>query len=122
SSITYIYSLSLHDALPIFVNLVILIIGLFMETSATLVILVPLFLPIMTSLGVDPVHFGIIVTINTAIGLITPPFGVCLFTTASVGNVSIPRLTKQIAMPIFVLIVILLFITFVPQSVMFLVD
>lgn len=104
------------------VNLVILIIGLFMETSATLVILVPLFLPIMTSLGVDPVHFGIIVTINTAIGLITPPFGVCLFTTASVGNVSIPRLTKQIAMPIFVLIVILLFITFVPQSVMFLVD
>lgn len=104
------------------VNLVILIIGLFMETSATLVILVPLFLPIMTSLGVDPVHFGIIVTINTAIGLVTPPFGVCLFTTASVGNVSIPRLTKQIAMPILVLIIILLFITFVPQSVMFLVD
>lgn len=104
------------------VNLIMLIIGLFMETSATLVILVPLFLPVMTSLGVDPVHFGIIATINTAIGLITPPFGISLFTTANVGNVSITRLSKHIVIPILVLIAILLFITFVPQSVMFLVD
>ncbi|MFD1360850.1 TRAP transporter large permease [Lentibacillus salinarum] len=104
------------------VNLIILIIGLFMETSATLVILVPLFLPIMTNLGIDSVHFGIIATINTAIGLVTPPFGVCLFTTASVGKVSISILTKRVMLPVIVLFALLLFITFFPQSVMFLVD
>src|SRR5699024_2559651 len=102
--------------------LVIFIIGLFMETSATLVILVPLFLPIVTELGMDPVHFGIIITIGTAIGLVTPPFGVVLFTTASVGNINIQRLTKQVILPILVMIVILLLITFVSQSVMFIVD
>ncbi|ARK32306.1 TRAP transporter large permease [Halalkalibacter krulwichiae] len=103
------------------INLIILIIGLFMETSATLVILVPLFLPIVTSLGMDPLHFGIVVVIGTAIGLATPPFGVCLFTAASVGKVSIQKLSKHIVLPILVMIAVLLFITFVPEVVMFLV-
>ncbi len=109
-------------ALLLIINLIILIVGTFMETSAILVILVPLFLPVVTSLGMDPVHFGIIVTINTAIGLVTPPFGVCLFTAASVGKVAIHKLSKHVVLPIIVMIIVLLFITFVPDSVMFMVE
>ena len=108
-------------AILLMINLIVLIMGLFMETSAILVILVPLFLPLVTSLGMDPVHFGIIITINTAIGLITPPFGVVLFTAASVGEVGIQRVIKHISWPVLVMIAVLLFITFVPGSVMFLV-
>jgi C4-dicarboxylate transporter DctM subunit len=102
----------------VLINFTILVIGLFMETAAILVILVPLFLPVVTSLGMDPVHFGIIVTINTAIGLATPPFGVCLFTASSVGNVSLQKLSKYIFLPIVVMIIVLLLITFIPELVM----
>lgn len=102
------------------INLLLLIAGTFMETGAILIITVPLFMPIITHLGIDPVHFGIIVTVNTAIGLLTPPFGVCLFTTASVGKVSIQALSRRIIIPLIAMIVALLVITFIPQSIMFL--
>lgn len=108
--------------LLLIINLIILLLGLFMETSAILVILVPLFLPIVTSLGMDPVHFGIIVTVGTAIGLVTPPFGVCLFTASSVAGIGIQKVAKHLVLPILVMIVVLLFITFVPESVMFLIE
>lgn len=102
------------------INLLLLIAGTFMETGAILIITVPLFMPIITHLGIDPVHFGIIVTVNTAIGLLTPPFGVCLFTTASVGKVSIQALSRRVIIPLIAMIVALLVITFIPQSIMFL--
>ncbi|WP_413375466.1 TRAP transporter large permease [Alkalihalobacillus sp. 1P02AB] len=111
---------------PIIIILVIigliLLIGLFMETAAVLIILVPLFLPVVTSLGMDPVHFGIVVTVGTAIGLVTPPFGMCLFTAASVGGANIEKVSRQAFIPILVMILILLVITFIPSTVMFLID
>jgi len=103
------------------VNVLLLIAGTFMETSAILIIMVPLLMPLMSKIGVDPVHFGIIATVNTAIGLVTPPFGVCLFTAASVGKVPVEQLSKSVLKPILWMIVGLLIITYVPQSVMFLV-
>lgn len=102
------------------INVLLLIAGTFMETGAILIITVPLFMPIITKLGIDPVHFGIIVTLNTAIGLMTPPFGVCLFTAASVGGVSIQNLTRNILFPLIALLIALLIISFIPQSIMFL--
>ncbi len=105
----------------LFINFVLLIAGTFMETGAILLIAVPIFLPLVTALGVDPVHFGIIVTVNTAVGLVTPPFGVCLFTASAVANTSIPKLSKAVIPFIVAMIVATLIITFMPQLVMFLV-
>lgn len=112
--------------LPVFViflliNLILLIAGTFMETSAILLITVPIFLPLVTSLGMDPVHFGIIITANTAIGLLTPPFGVCLFTAASVAETKIQTITKAILPFMVAMIAVVLLITYVPQIVMFLI-
>jgi C4-dicarboxylate transporter DctM subunit len=103
------------------VNILLLIAGTFMETSAILIIMVPLLMPLMNKIGINPVHFGIIATVNTAIGLVTPPFGVCLFTSASVSKVPVEGLSKSVLKPIAFMIVGLLIITYIPESVMFLV-
>lgn len=103
------------------INLILLIAGTFMETSAILLITVPIFLPLVTALGMDPVHFGIIITANTAIGLLTPPFGVCLFTAASVAETKIQTITKAILPFMAAMIAVVLLITYVPQLIMFLI-
>jgi len=103
------------------VNVLLLVAGTFMETSAILIIMVPLLMPLMAKIGVNPVHFGIIATVNTAIGLVTPPFGVCLFTSASVGKVPVEALSKSVLKPIGIMIIGLLIITYIPASIMFLV-
>lgn len=102
------------------INIVLLIAGTFMETSAIILITTPIFLPIVTSFGIDPVHFGIIITANTAIGLLTPPFGVCLFTSASVAGVKIQSLFKEIVPFILAMIIAILIITYAAPIVMFL--
>ncbi len=103
------------------VNVLLLLAGTFMETSAILIIMVPLLMPLMAKIGVNPVHFGIIATVNTAIGLVTPPFGVCLFTSASVGKVPVEALSKCVLKPIGIMLIGLMIITYIPASVMFLV-
>jgi C4-dicarboxylate transporter DctM subunit len=105
----------------IIINILLLIAGTFMETGAILIIMVPLLMPLMTKIGIHPVHFGLIATVNTAIGLVTPPFGVCLFTSASVGKIPVESLSKAVLIPIFVMLTGLIIITFIPQSIMFLV-
>jgi C4-dicarboxylate transporter DctM subunit len=92
-----------------------------METGAILIIMVPLLMPLMNKIGIHPVHFGLIATVNTAIGLVTPPFGVCLFTSASVGKIPIERLGKAVLVPIIIMLFGLIIITFIPQSIMFMV-
>lgn len=103
------------------INVFLLIAGCFMETSAILIITVPLFMPIINQLGISPVHFGIIVTVNTAIGLLTPPFGVCLFTSAMVAKETLANITKQVMWLLVALIAVLMLITYFPQLIMFLV-
>lgn len=106
-------------AILLLINLILLIAGTFMETSAIILICTPIFLPIVTSMGIKPVHFGIIITANTAIGLLTPPFGVCLFTAASVAKVKIQAMFKEIIPFIAAMVIAILIITFFPDLVMF---
>lgn len=94
-----------------------LFVGLFLEGIAAMLVLVPILHPIAVSLGVDPVHFGILVIFNLMIGLITPPLGLCLFVADSIANVGFGRLTKQI-LPLFLVeLLVLIIITFVPDLV-----
>ncbi len=104
----------------ILINILLLIVGCFMETTPAQMILVPILLPIVVSLGVDPVHFGIIMILNLMIGLMTPPLGLVLFVLSSVSKVSIERLSRAVLPYILVIGIVLLFITFVPQIVLWL--
>lgn len=106
--------------LLLIINGILLLAGTFMETTAIMIILVPLLWSVAQQIGVNVVHFGILVTVNTAIGLSTPPFGVCLFTTSSIGGTPLEKLSKEVFLFLFGMILVLLFITFVPQSILFL--
>ncbi|SFU81224.1 TRAP transporter large permease [Halomonas korlensis] len=94
-----------------------LVAGLFLEGIAAMLVLVPILHPIAVGMGVDPVHFGIIVIFNLMVGLITPPMGLCLFVADSVANVGLARLSRRI-LPLFLVeLLVLLIITFVPATV-----
>jgi len=77
-------------------NILLLIIGTFMETTASLIILTPVLLPLMLTIGVDPLHFGVILVLNLVIGLTTPPVGVCLFVACALGQTTLERLSRAI--------------------------
>ncbi|EKE43120.1 hypothetical protein OCGS_2711 [Oceaniovalibus guishaninsula JLT2003] len=91
-----------------------LIVGTFLETLAAIVILTPVLLPIMLSLGVDPVHFGIVMIVALAIGFVTPPLGANLFMAAQVGQIPFDRIAARILPWVVTMIVALLVIAFVP--------
>lgn len=101
------------------INLILLIAGTFMESSAIIIILVPLLLPVISTLNIDPVLFGIIVTVNTAIGMATPPLGITLYTASKVGQLKVERVSYWSLPFIFVMIAILVLITFFPEIVLF---
>ena len=102
------------------INVLLLIVGTFMETNAAIIILTPILLPIVTMLGVDLIHFGIIVVMNLSIGFITPPLGANLFMACQVGEISFDELVKKIWPWIFVMIVLLMMITYIPEISLFL--
>lgn len=98
----------------VLIILMLLVVGMFMSTTIALIILTPMFLPAITSLGIDPVHFGIVMVASLAVGLITPPVGSCLFITSTVAKVPIEKITLSL-IPFYVCIFItLLLIAFVP--------
>ena len=97
------------------INVLLLIVGTFMETNAAIIILTPILLPIVTRLGVDAVHFGIIVVMNLSIGFITPPLGANLFMACQVGEISFDKLTRKIWPWIVVMIILLMLVTYIPQ-------
>jgi len=104
------------------INLLLLVVGMVMDTSPAILILAPILLPIVEVYGVDPVHFGIIMVVNLAIGFITPPIGVNLFVASSLSKVPVMEIAKK-AMPMIVLFFIaLLLVTYIPQISMFLVS
>jgi len=100
------------------VNIVVLIAGMFMESGSIQVILVPLLLPIIQVLGIDIVHFGIILATNLAIGMLTPPFGLCLFTSARVLKANLKDTITETWPFLGAMIVVLFLITYFPQIVM----
>ena len=102
------------------VNIFLLIVGLFMETGAAQIILVPVLAPLMHELGIDPIHFGVVMVLNLMIGLITPPVGVCLYVIANVADISFERTVRATAPFIIPLLIVLLIVTYVPQVTLFL--
>jgi TRAP-type mannitol/chloroaromatic compound transport system permease large subunit len=96
------------------INLILLVLGTFMDMSPLIVITTPILLPVVMQVGVDPVHFGIIMMLNLGIGLVTPPVGSVLFVGAAVGKVPVEHAVKTIWPFYGALIVALLFVTFVP--------
>jgi tripartite ATP-independent transporter DctM subunit len=102
------------------VNIFLLIVGCFMETIAAITILVPVLLPLMDKIGVDPVHFGLIMVLNLMIGLLTPPVGMVLYILARVANISFERTTKACLPFLIPLLVSLALVTYWPAMVMFL--
>ncbi|WP_108820599.1 TRAP transporter large permease [Pseudovibrio sp. Alg231-02] len=102
------------------INIMLLIVGMFMETIASIIIFTPILLPIVQHLGVDPVHFGVIMTVNLAIGFCTPPLGANLFVATGVAEVSLESLVKAILPFLLSMFVMLMVVTYLPQVTMFL--
>ena len=98
----------------ILVNILMLLVGCFLDTIAAITILVPILLPVATRYGVDPVHFGLIMTLNLMIGLLHPPLGMVLFVLSRVAKLSVERTTMAILPWLVPLVLALLLITFVP--------
>ena len=96
------------------VILLLMIVGLFMEMIASLVILVPILVPLVVSAGVDPIHFGVIIVISLVIGALTPPLGVLVFTTARVGKADQAETFRAVVPFVLVMIVVLLLVSFIP--------
>lgn len=99
------------------INIILLILGMFMEPGAILTLMLPVLLPIVKSLGIDLVHFGLIMVLNLMIGQVTPPFGVCLFVISDVGKVKLDSLYKAILPFLIPLIAVLFLCTYCPQIV-----
>jgi C4-dicarboxylate transporter DctM subunit len=104
------------------VNLALFIIGMFIETSAAIIVLAPILAPVAQFFGVDPVHFGIVMVVNLALGMITPPFGVNLFAACTVARISLDRIVTQLVPFVLVVLGCLMVITYVPQIALFLRD
>ncbi|MCF8106093.1 MAG: TRAP transporter large permease [Desulfohalobiaceae bacterium] len=96
-----------------------LAIGTFMETSASLIILTPVFLPVVQEFGIDPVHFGVIMVTALAIGMLTPPLGICLFISCNIAQIQLSEVIKYILPFLAIMIGLLLLLTYVPDLVMF---
>ncbi|WP_034579167.1 TRAP transporter large permease [Kallipyga massiliensis] len=101
-------------AILLFINFLLLIIGCVMDTTPAILIFAPIFWPICESLGMDIVHFGIIMVVNLAVGFVTPPVGINLFVTSSITDVPVMKLAKKATPFIISFIIALLMITFIP--------
>ena len=91
-----------------------------METYAAIILLTPVLLPTVTALGVDPLHFGLIMTVNLTIGLCTPPVGVNLFIASRIGDAPIEKMVKWLLPCLAVMFVVLMLLTYVEDLTLFL--
>lgn len=97
------------------INAALFVVGMFVETSASIVVLAPLLLPVAVQFGIDPAHFGIIMVVNLALGMITPPFGVNLFAACSVAGISLEKLVRPLLPFVAVILACLMLISYVPE-------
>ncbi|MGL6253783.1 TRAP transporter large permease [Aeromonas caviae] len=102
------------------INVILLIVGVFMDMTPAVLIFTPIFLPIVTELGMDPVHFGIMMIFNLCIGLCTPPVGSALFVGCSVSGVKLQALIRPMLPFFFVLLLSLMAVTYIPSLSLFL--
>ena len=111
----FILSISSNPAVILLViNIVLLVLGMFMEPGAILTLMLPVLLPISKALNLDLVHFGVMMVLNLMIGQVTPPFGVCLFVISDVGKVKLDKLYKAILPFLIPLIIVLFMCTYIP--------
>lgn len=96
------------------INLLLLFVGTFMETVASIIILVPVLMPILRTIGVDPLHFGIVIVVNLAIGMVTPPLGVCLFVSCGIARISLEDISRAALPFILVMILDILLLSYLP--------
>ncbi|NPC56776.1 TRAP transporter large permease [Caenimonas soli] len=96
------------------VNAALFIIGMFIETSAAIIVLAPILAPVAMHFGIDPVHFGLVMVVNLALGMITPPFGVNLFAACTVAKISLDRIVTQLVPFVLVVLACLMVVTYVP--------
>lgn len=96
------------------VNAALFIIGMFIETSAAIIVLAPILAPVAMHFGIDPVHFGLVMVVNLALGMITPPFGVNLFAACTVARISLDRIVKDLIPFVLVVLACLMVVTYVP--------
>ena len=104
----------------VIINVVLLILGMIMEPGAILIMMLPVFLPIVNQLGIDLVHFGVVMVLNLMIGQITPPFGMCLFTIAQVGGLNVEKISHATLPWVAPLVVVLIASLFIPELIVWL--
>ena len=102
------------------VNLLLLLIGMFMESISAILILVPVLMPVAIAFGVDPLHFGLIIILNLSIGMITPPYGITLFVASSIAERSIIDVSKKLIIPLSMMILVLILATYFPKIALYL--
>ncbi|WP_134701147.1 TRAP transporter large permease [Ammoniphilus sp. YIM 78166] len=100
--------------LLIFINLVLLIVGTFLELNAAIIILVPMLMPLIAQFDINPIHFGVIMIVNLSIGLLTPPLGVNLFVAKSLGDISFNTIVRRVVPFLIITIIDLILLTFIP--------
>lgn len=108
--------------LLLIINLFLLAIGCLIDNIPATIILSPILLPIVTQIGMSPITFGVVITMNLAIGFVTPPYGINLFVASAVGKVSIGSMMKYMKFFLLALIIVLMITTYIPATTMFLVD
>lgn len=104
----------------ILVNVFILILGMFMDTSTIQLVFVPILIPVASTLGINMIHFGLVVTFNMMVGLSTPPFGMLLFITAGISGTPLKGIMREIIWPLVVMLIVLIIITYFPEVTLFL--
>ncbi|OUN00462.1 MAG: C4-dicarboxylate ABC transporter permease [Paenibacillaceae bacterium ZCTH02-B3] len=104
------------------VNILLLIVGCFVETSSAILVLAPILMPIAVSLGIDPIHLGIIMVMNLEIGMVTPPFGLNLFVASGITKMPVLQVAKASLPFMLVLLVCLFVVTYVPEIALFLIN
>ena len=118
---TFITSTTSNPYMFLFiVNVAILILGMFIDTSVIQSVFVPLMIPIASSMGIDLLHFGLVCVLNMMIGLCTPPFGMLIFITSGVSSTPLKGIIKEVLLPMIVMLVVLAIVTYCPDVVLFL--
>jgi TRAP-type C4-dicarboxylate transport system permease large subunit len=102
------------------INILLLILGAPMDMTPLILIMTPILLPVATAIGMDPVHFGIILMLNLGIGLLTPPVGTVLFVGCALGNITLEQGTKAMMPFFYAMCVILMILTYIPELVLWL--
>jgi tripartite ATP-independent transporter DctM subunit len=121
---TLVASVTALSAEPVVVllvlNLLLLVLGCFLETLSLMILLVPILMPLVRSLGIDPVHFGVVFTLNLMIGLVTPPVGMSMFISCRIAGIGIGEYAREVAPFLLALLAVLLVVTLVPGVALFL--